>query len=311
MSLQKNTTVPANSPGSTRGLTAEERSSLERLRKVAELIAAGDYREVDNLMAMTAGQDLPRSITALAEAFGMMVVKVESREWHLELLVKQLLNANLEMLEMLGAMIAKRDSDTSAHNYRVTLYAVRLAERLGLGLPDIRALVKGAFLHDIGKIAIPDNILLKPGRLDEQEFGVMRTHVDHGVEIIRGSSWLKDAEAVVRCHHEKYNGEGYPNGLSGEAIPLVARIFAIVDVFDALTSRRPYKEAMTVEQALAIITESAGSHFDPRLVDIFLPLAATWHEELSQLDEKAVAERMRQLVALYFDDFKSLSDHRV
>ena len=279
---------------------------LNELRKIAELIASGNYSEVNHLLAMTADQHLPPNISALAEAFGLMVVQVESREWHLELLINQLLTANLEMLEMLGAMIAKRDSDTSAHNYRVTIYSVRLAEALGLGLQHIRALIKGAFVHDIGKIAIPDHILLKPGRLDEQEFAIMRTHVQHGVEVVSGSSWLNDAIEVIHYHHEKYNGDGYPDGLTGEAIPLNARIFAIIDVFDALTSHRPYKEAMSIEKSMAIITESSGSHFDPQIVGVFLPLVPKWYAELSSLNEAAVVQLMRELIYCYFEKLKTI-----
>jgi putative nucleotidyltransferase with HDIG domain len=275
---------------------------LDRLRRVAELIAGGDYGEVNNLLAMTASGDIPPNIAALAEAFGFMVVQVETREWHLGLLIKKLLNANLEMLELLGAMIAKRDSDTSEHNYRVTIYAVRLAEAVGLDMAEIRSLVKGAFLHDIGKIAIPDGILLKPGRLDEREFATMRTHVEHGLEIISKSSWLRDAMDVVSHHHEKYDGSGYSMGLAGEAIPLSARIFAIVDVFDALTSRRPYKEAMSVAESMAIITASSGTHFAPELVDIFSPLAPRLYDELSRLDEQTLVKSMRELIASYFEE---------
>lgn len=275
---------------------------LDRLRRVAELIAGGDYDEVSNLLAMTASSDVPPRIAALAEVFGFMVVQIEAREWHQELLIKELLSANLEMLELLGAMVAKRDGDTSAHNYRVTIYAVRLAEAVGLNRAEIRSLVKGAFLHDIGKIAIPDGILLKPGRLDEGEFAIMRTHVEHGLDIVGKSSWLRDAMDIVGYHHEKYDGTGYSSGLAGEAIPLNARIFAIIDVFDALTSLRPYKKAMSIDESLAIITASSGTHFAPELVDAFIPLAPRLYEELSRLDEQNLIKTTRELIASYFEE---------
>jgi HD-GYP domain-containing protein (c-di-GMP phosphodiesterase class II) len=146
------------------------------------------------------------------------------------------------MMEALGRAIAKRDSDTGAHNYRVAWIAARIAERLGLSGSAMQALIAGSFLHDVGKIGIPDAILLKPGRLDEQEMDTMRTHVAQGEEIVTGMGWLDGAQAVVAAHHEKWNGSGYPRGLAGEAIPLAARIFAVADVFDALCSKRPYKE---------------------------------------------------------------------
>ncbi|SDX43240.1 HD domain-containing protein [Allochromatium warmingii] len=279
-----------------------EDQSLDRLRTVVELIANGDYSAVSTLLEMTANSDVSPNIAALAEAFSLMLVQIEAREWHQELLIKQLLAANLEMLELLGAMVAKRDSDTSAHNYRVTMYSVRLAEAMGLDRADIRSLIKGAFLHDIGKIAIPDSILLKPNRLDEQEFAIMRTHVAHGLDIVGRSSWLKDAMDVVGYHHEKYDGSGYSTGLAGEAIPLTARVFAIVDVFDALTSLRPYKGSMRVEEALTIITESSGTHFAPEVVAAFTPLALTLYESLHQLDEPALIQAMRELVASYFEE---------
>ena len=280
----------------------EREDPLDHLRKVAELITGGDYSEVSNLLAMTANSDVPSNIAALAEAFSFMVVQVEARAWHQELLIKQLLASNLEMLELLGAMVAKRDSDTSAHNYRVTMYAVWLAEAMGVERANIRALIKGAFLHDIGKIAISDGILLKPGRLDEQEFAIMRTHVAHGLDIIGRSSWLNDAMDVVGYHHEKYDGSGYSAGLAGEAIPLNARIFAIVDVFDALTSLRPYKGSMSVEESLAIITASSGTHFAPEIVEAFTPLALTLYNTLQRLDEPALINAMRELIASYFEE---------
>ena len=157
----------------------------------------------------------------------------------LERLSLNLLDANLEMVSVVGSAIAKRDSDTDAHNFRVTIYSVRVAEALGLTETDIRVLIKGAFLHDVGKIGIRDSILLKPGRFDEKEFEEMKLHVNYGLDIIFRSAWLKEGSAVVGSHHEKYDGNGYPAGFKGDAIPRLARIFAIADVFDALTSHRP------------------------------------------------------------------------
>jgi HD-GYP domain-containing protein (c-di-GMP phosphodiesterase class II) len=184
-------------------------------------------------------------------------------------LSKELLKANLDTLAVLGSAIAKRDSDTHAHNFRVTLYALGLAERTGQKPADICELIKGSWLHDVGKIAISDSILLKPGKLDEAEFTIMKTHVQHGLDIVGQYDWLKGAAEVVGGHHEKWDGSGYPHGISGEAIPLNARIFALADVFDALTSRRPYKDALSPETALEIMAKGRGSHFDPTLFDLF------------------------------------------
>lgn len=208
-------------------------------------------------------------------------------------LAVQMLDANVDTVRTLGSAIAKRDSDTDAHNYRVTVYAVKVAEALSLDAKAIRSLMKGAFLHDVGKIGIRDNILLKPGKLDEAEFSVMQQHVMHGLDIVHRAIWLEDAAEVVGNHHEKYDGTGYPQGLSGQAIPISARIFAIVDVFDALTSQRPYKIPFSLAESLAILHQSAGSHFDPELVSQFERLAPELYERFANDDESARSELIK------------------
>jgi putative nucleotidyltransferase with HDIG domain len=213
---------------------------------------------------------------------------------------EDILRANLEITSVLGTAIAKRDSETGEHNHRVALYAIRLGERIGIEAHGMRDLILGAYLHDVGKIGIPDNILLKPGRLTEAEFVIMRTHVALGVEIIAKSNWLQAAREIVECHHEKYDGRGYLQGLKGKAIPLNARIFAIVDVFDALTSRRPYKEPMTVPEALAIIERDAGSHFDPDLVVEFREIAGALHSQFSTMPPAALHDALSQRTSQYF-----------
>lgn len=215
---------------------------------------------------------------------------------------RALLIANVGAIEMLGNAIAKRDSDTNSHNYRVTLYALRLAETVGLPLVAMRSLVKGAFLHDVGKLAIPDSILLKPGKLDPVEFEIMKTHVAHGLDIVRHFEWLRDAADVVGGHHEKFDGTGYGQGLAGEAIPLNARIFAIADVFDALTSRRPYKEPLPVAQAIAIMAAGRGSHFDPVLLDPFFAIAESLHAEFGGREDIGLDHALRHLALRYFAD---------
>lgn len=213
---------------------------------------------------------------------------------------QRILGGNLEILEVLGSAIAQRDSDTNEHNYRVTLYALCLGEALGCDGEIMRALIAGAFLHDVGKIGVSDTILLKPGPLTPEEFRLMQGHVDRGVEIVHNSPWLRPAVAVIAGHHERWDGRGYPKGLAGEKIPLVARIFAVVDVFDALTSRRPYKEALPVAESLAILEADAGSHFDPAVVAVFLQQGATWFAEISALGPEAIRQRLGASVARYF-----------
>lgn len=212
----------------------------------------------------------------------------------------ELLQSHLELLQSLGSAIAKRDSDTDAHNYRVTLYAIRLAEAIGMSHRSIEALIVGAFLHDVGKIGISDQILLKPERLTPAEFEIIKTHVIHGGEIIRHSDWLRCARDVVLFHHEKFDGTGYPQGLSGKAIPLNARLFAVVDVFDALTSRRPYKEPLPFAKALEMLHEDSGKHFDPDILATFEPIAYSLHGELCQADLAYLQRVLKVSVGKYF-----------
>lgn len=215
-------------------------------------------------------------------------------------LSRRLLDSNLSLMHSLGNAIAKRDSDTDAHNYRVTFYAVALAEAIGLPERDISDLVAGAFLHDVGKIGIPDCILLKPGKLTVDEFNVMKTHALLGIEIVADNPWLEGAALTIRHHHEHFDGTGYPDGLRGEAIPRNARIFAVVDVFDALTSVRPYKTAMPLAEALAIIEGDAGRHFDPEVVAIFKGIAPDLFARAVQAGDAELRQGMRQLMARYF-----------
>jgi HD-GYP domain-containing protein (c-di-GMP phosphodiesterase class II) len=147
----------------------------------------------------------------------------------------------------------------------------RLGEAWGLSAERMEGLRHGAYLHDLGKLRVPDRVLLKPGRLDPEEWSLMRAHAAEGFELARRMPLLSPlALDVVRHHHERWDGAGYPDGLSGEAIPLLARLFAVCDVYDALTSERPYKEAWTAEQARAEIAAQAGRQFDPDVVAVFL-----------------------------------------
>ena len=213
---------------------------------------------------------------------------------------ENLLASNLETLEVLGSAIAKRDSDTDAHNYRVTLYSLRLAEAVELDVDKMRGLIKGAFLHDVGKIGIRDKILHKPARLEPDEFEIMKTHVNHGLDIVKRSRWLKDAVNVVGNHHEKFDGSGYPDRLSGESIPIEARIFAISDVFDALTSRRPYKEPLAFDKTMAILMEGRGQHFDPYLLDRFAEIAPELYARYNGRDDEDLRSEVRTLVNRFF-----------
>jgi putative nucleotidyltransferase with HDIG domain len=165
-----------------------------------------------------------------------------------------------------------RDKETHGHSDRVSRLSLRLAHELGMGEEQMVHFRRGVLLHDIGKMAIPDSILLKPGPLTEDEWVVMRQHPVYAHQMLAGIPFISQAMDVPYCHHEKWDGTGYPRGLRGEAVPLGARIFAVVDVWDALSSDRPYRPAWPHQAVLAYITAQAGRHFDPRVVNAFLAL---------------------------------------
>jgi HD-GYP domain-containing protein (c-di-GMP phosphodiesterase class II) len=211
-----------------------------------------------------------------------------------------LLQANLTTIQALGNAIAKRDSDTDLHNYRVTIYSVRLAEALGLKEPSIRSLIKGAFLHDVGKIGIGDEILHKPARLTEEEFREMKRHVQHGRDIVSNSVWLQDALDVVGGHHEKYDGTGYDNRRKSGDIPILARLFAIIDVFDALTSERPYKKPLAIEHTLELLEEGRGTQFDPEILDAFYRIAGGLYDQFAATDRETLRKALDAISLRYF-----------
>ena len=212
----------------------------------------------------------------------------------------KLFEANLEILKVLGSAVAKRDSDTDSHNYRVTIVSVKLAEVCGLSKGDIKRLIKGAFLHDVGKIGIEDEILHKPGRLTEDEFKLMKKHVAYGIDIVNKAAWIKEAVDVVGYHHEKFDGSGYGVGTEGVVLPKIARIFSIADVFDALTSRRPYKEPYSYDNTMDIIRAGRGSHFDPELVDAFESIANSMYKNYAGREDKQLIEELNIIIKKYF-----------
>jgi HD-GYP domain-containing protein (c-di-GMP phosphodiesterase class II) len=212
---------------------------------------------------------------------------VESRERrrlsrHAELLeavvherTAELRATQLEVLHRLGHAAESRDGETGEHIRRIGALAERLGLALGLPPADAELLGHASALHDVGKVGIPDRILLKPGRLDPEEWAVMQTHTTLGADILAGSDapLVRLAEEIARTHHERWDGTGYPVGLAGEAIPLAGRIVAVVDVFDALRSARPYKPAWTFADSLAELERGRASHFDPAVLDAFLAIA--------------------------------------
>lgn len=165
-----------------------------------------------------------------------------------------------------------REKEVGSHSERVMAYACLLAEAAGITREECVIIGKGALLHDIGKIGVSDNILLKPAKLDEEEWKVMRTHPTIGYDILSGIRYFSGAANLVLNHHERWDGTGYPKRLGGEAIPMSARVFALVDTLDAMTSDRPYRKALTFQAVLDEVVRCCGQQFDPRLVDIFLSI---------------------------------------
>ncbi|MFC4426699.1 HD-GYP domain-containing protein [Deinococcus navajonensis] len=186
--------------------------------------------------------------------------------------------AREDTLLVLGLAMEARDYETQGHTRRTVQLAQHLGRALGLGATALDDLRQGSYLHDLGKLTTPDRILLKPGPLDPEEWSVMRQHTLEGERLARRVPGVTPgALQVIRSHHERWDGQGYPDGLAGEAIPLAARLFSLVDVYDALTHRRPYHEALPSQEALALIRASCGTQFDPALLDVFLQVVG-WED---------------------------------
>jgi putative two-component system response regulator len=205
----------------------------------------------------------------LADGAQLLEAKVAER-------MRQLEAGRVEALQRLALEAEYRDDASSQHTERVGATAAAIAAQLGLDAAEVQLVREAAPLHDIGKLAIPDAILLKPGKLSPQEYELMKTHAELGARALSGSSSLvlQMAAVIAVSHHERWDGRGYPEGLAGEAIPLAGRVAAVADVYDALTHDRPYKSLWPVEQAIAEIRRAAGSQFDPRVVEAFLAMHA-------------------------------------
>ena len=214
---------------------------------------------------------LPDVLRAKVAAFVNLFVQSQQLQHSLEAITA----LNVEMLGRLAAAAEFRDDDTGQHTRRVGDLSVMIAERLGLPAARVELIRLAAPLHDLGKIAIPDAILSKPGKLTDDEFAYMRTHTTVGAQMLSGSAFalLAMAEEIALTHHEKWDGSGYPSGFVGDAIPIAGRIVAVADVFDALTHERPYKATWSTSDAVSEITAQAGRHFDPQVAEAFLSLS--------------------------------------
>lgn len=213
-----------------------------------------------------------RNLLQLSRARGALQAHADGLAAQVRQATAALRMRELETVLRLSRAAEFRDPETGAHILRMAHYAQLIGRRLGLPEPELDLLLHAAPLHDIGKVGIPDHILLKPGKLTPEEFEVMKQHARHGYDILKdsASAYLRAGADIAHGHHEKFDGSGYPQGLAGEAIPLFSRIVAVADVFDALTSQRPYKPAWPLERAHDFIVDASGQHFDPACVDAFI-----------------------------------------
>jgi putative nucleotidyltransferase with HDIG domain len=200
---------------------------------------------------------------------------VDQRTSELRKAMKHIESTYDETLGALGAALDLRDNETAGHSCRVMRYSVAMARQMGCSDEQITNIARGAYLHDIGKIGVPDAILRKPAKLTDEETAIMRTHVRIGYELVCRIAFLKDAAAIVLTHHERYDGTGYPQGLVGKEIPLGSRIFAVADTLDAMTSDRPYRHALPYSTAHDEIVRGSGKQFDPEVVQAFVRITET------------------------------------
>lgn len=211
--------------------------------------------------------------------------EVERRTEMLRLAYDEIRAASLDTIVRLSRAAEYKDEDTAEHIQRMSHYAAAIATRMGLNERTVETVLYASPMHDVGKIGIPDSILLKPGPLNNEEWITMKEHTTIGGRILEGAAggFVKLGETIALTHHEKWDGSGYPKGLKGKEIPLAARITALADVFDALVSDRPYrKKSFTVEEAFEIIREGDGSHFDPKVVEVFFNMA----DEILEIKKK-------------------------
>ena len=230
-----------------------------------------------------------------------IAVAVSGLQYYVSLRISNsLIRSNVKTLFLLGNTIALRDNDTYHHNLRVMIYSYYLGKIVKLSHENLHNLITGSLLHDIGKIGIPDAVLNKPGKLTFEEFEVIKTHVGLGEKIMVNSEWDDRATDVIKYHHERFDGDGYMEKLSGEHIPFNARMFAIVDVFDALTSTRPYKQPCSYEDTMAYIISQKGKHFDPELVEKFVIISRTLFNRFANRADDTVTEEANRILNTYY-----------
>jgi response regulator RpfG family c-di-GMP phosphodiesterase len=242
--------------------------SVERALRYQALIAAKRHYE-----------------QSLEETVRLRTAELRSLNENLNQMLEALYQNYRATLRALAGALEARDFETAGHSDRVVAYSLRLGRELGICHKELIALEQGALLHDIGKIGVRDSILLKSGKLTEGEWAEMREHINYGLRIINGIDFLSGAAPVVGEHHEKYDGTGYPSRLQGEMIHLNARIFAVADAFDAITSDRPYRKSASYADARMELIANAGRHFDPAVVNAFLKVPETEWAEIRKIAE--------------------------
>lgn len=240
----------------------------ERLLKVIKEVAAGNYS--NEIMELT-GPEYSPEIQELAEAVGLMMVKIEAREFHLEQLNEQIKHNTLSTVTAVVGALGARDAYTEGHGERVGVYAQRMARRLELSEIEVEHIRIAGVLHDIGKIGFSDQVFSNEDtRMNEGMLLEIRSHPQWGYDILKNLDFLGPALEYMYAHHERLDGQGYPRGLTEEKIPIGARIIAVADCFDAMTTDRPYQRGKTPQEAFAILAEIAGTALDPDIVDAFI-----------------------------------------
>ena len=264
------TFVVATGEGDVRvGIEAMKEGAADYLLKPfqMEAVVVSVARALEN-------QRLSREIEEYRKNLEKMV---EQRTKQLQAATKRIESTYDETLEALGAALDLRDTETEGHSRRVSRYCLEIARAMGLSPEQLRQIARGSYLHDIGKIGIPDSILLKPGKLTDEEAAIMQTHARIGYDLVSRIAFLAPAAEIILTHQERYEGTGYPQGLVGEEIPIGARIFAIADTLDAMTSDRPYRRALPFSAAYEEIQREADRQFDPKVVKVFLEIPQqTW-----------------------------------
>jgi putative nucleotidyltransferase with HDIG domain len=271
-------------------------TAVDDISEALKAIRNGAY---DYLLKPAAFQSREQLLNSVKRALENRRLKLQNRAYQLDLeslvaartaQLKQtnteLQRANAELrksyditLEALGDALDLKDAETEGHSKRVTAFTIEIARAMGLEADEVRVIARGAFLHDIGKMAIPDSVLRKPGPLSEDEVAVMREHCWRGYQMVSKIPFLRDAAEIVYAHQERWDGSGYPRGLKGEEIPLGARIFSVADTLDAITSDRPYRAAQSYQAAREEIERWSGRQFDPGIVKVFLRIPeGIWEE---------------------------------